>query len=413
MSRATNLQIAQGLSQGLQNFVQGYVQRKDQELARQRMQTKMQEDFQRINDPNTSLPEKAALMGQYNPQSAAVMMREGMRGQTEQDFWTQKLGNIADQTLSRPSAGMQYLPKETPRGMDLIRSMGTASLPGIGVNAFESPELQVPLQTSLQEEVPQQQAQVPKSPLAMLSDEDLVEGMGRLPHKAQMFKAEIERRGREKKLDRQEQREIRKETQPYVDELLDQQKALREDEAVYNQMESLNNSGKLTTPLMSSLLGKAGMPLGVLGNPESESFDKLSNQLTRTIQKYYGSRILQTEFHNFLRQIPTLQNSEEGRRMIIKNLQMAAIPKKIEYEAYKQVMKENGGIRPADLKERVAEKVLPSMDKWVEDMKKDLQSISAVKAPEGTISIITPDGRTVAVPKEKVKEALDKGGKLG
>jgi hypothetical protein len=163
---------------------------------------------------------------------------------------------------------------------------------------------------------------------------------------------------------------------------------------------------------MNSLLSKAGIPLGVLNNPESEEFDKLSNQLTRTIQNYYGSRILQTEFHNFLRQIPTLQNSEEGRKRIIDNLRKAQIPKQLEYDAYKQVMQENGGKRPVDLKERITEKLIPSLDNWLKDMRQSIDKTLPHDVPSGTLIVIAPNGMKKAIPKDQVANALAQGGKL-
>lgn len=208
------------------------------------------------------------------------------------------------------------------------------------------------------------------------------------------------------------EQDIRKETQKYVDNVLDKFQGAKTSEAILGQMDALASKGGLTTPLMYNLLGKLGLPLGVLNNPNAEEFEKDTNFLTRDIQKFYGARILASEFQNFLKQLPSLSNSEEGRKRIIRNLQKVLLPATFEYKAYKEVLKENGGKRPPNLREQVMDKMEPLLEKWGDELKADINKTDPTKVPEGTLVVIAPDGRRVAVPKEHLAEALAQGGKV-
>jgi hypothetical protein len=212
----------------------------------------------------------------------------------------------------------------------------------------------------------------------------------------------------------QQELENKRTSQNYVNKILDSYQGSKTSEAILGDMERLARKGNLTTPAMSSLLGKFKIPIGILNNPDSEEFEKLSNTLTRDIQKFYGARILASEFQNFLKQIPTLNNTPEGRLRIIDNLKKMMAPAKIEYEMYKKILKENGGKRPENLREQIIERMDPMLDKWASEFKHEFPSeereIQEFQLPPGTVKIRSPEGKIFPVPFEKVKEALSHEG---
>jgi hypothetical protein len=379
MSRATNQLIGAGISQGLQNFASGYAERTQKKSEAEEKQRAAETYL----DPNASPIQRA--------QASAVLGEKAITQLAKQSQTQQMLQDIQQRYgMQQTQSGMEQPPQpnELPQRVPNANEMQQQIAPQGNVQGGQFGEM------------PQ------------ISPGEILETTAVNPQVGHALADVAKMQQKEKLENRKEEREIRKETQPFVDEIIGNQKAAAEENFVLDQMDALSKSGQLTTPLTATLLQKAGFPLGVLDNPESEAFDKLSNQLTRTIQNYYGSRILQSEFHNFLRQIPTLQNSEEGRKRIIDNMRKAQIPKQLEFQAYKQVMQENGGKRPVDLKERVAEKLIPELNIWLKDMRATLDKTLPHQIPEGTIVIISPDGRRVAVPKDRVGEALTQGGQL-
>jgi len=132
-----------------------------------------------------------------------------------------------------------------------------------------------------------------------------------------------------------------------------------------NKMRELNAGGKLTAPGTKFLLDKMGIPLGVLNDPNSEEFDKLSKDMLKNIRTYFGARINAIEVENFLKTIPTLTNSQEGRNRVIDNLQMLLEPRKMMFNEYRRLREESlrtGERLPIDLEETVIENISPQLD---------------------------------------------------
>jgi hypothetical protein len=126
------------------------------------------------------------------------------------------------------------------------------------------------------------------------------------------------------------------------------------------RMKELNEKGNLSSPATAALLEKVGLPLGVLNNPDSEEFDKLSKDLLKGMSTYFPGRINIVEVENFLKTIPSLMNSREGRARVIDNLLALSEPKKMMYSAYKDLKKE--GKLPLDLREAVIDRVAPQLE---------------------------------------------------
>jgi len=191
-----------------------------------------------------------------------------------------------------------------------------------------------------------------------------------------------------------------KSTNEYREKILSDYEASKSTINRLNRLETLNKENKLTTPLMAKLSEHLGIPLSVLSNPASEEFQKVSQDLMSNITKYYGNRILQVEVENFLKTIPTLMNSKEGKERVIKNMKLLLEPSKIAYDAYKEVGKESGKT-PMDLHEKVLEKMEPKLEKLAEEFKRGSGSFAIM---------IDPSGIERKVPRDKVDAFLQAGG---
>jgi len=196
-----------------------------------------------------------------------------------------------------------------------------------------------------------------------------------------------------------------------------------------NRMSELNKTGKLAGPVAASLLEKLGIPIAVLGNPDSEEFDKLSKDMLKNIRTYFGARINVVEVENFLKTIPSLMNSEEGREKVINNLKMLSEPRKLMFEEYRQMKKESsetGTPMPVDLEETIIERIKPRLDELAERFAgQPLDTVRAgmIRPPtqstdmsankdEQMVNIIDPSGKKRLIPKSMLKEALKAGAKL-
>lgn len=163
------------------------------------------------------------------------------------------------------------------------------------------------------------------------------------------------------------------------------------------RMERLNESNQLSTPASIKALQTFGVPLSFLNNPSNEEFEKLSLDLTKNITQVYGNRILKTEFDNFLRTIPTLLNTKEGRERIINNLRLMNEGAKIKYDAYKQLRKEG---ETRNLQEKIIEITGPRLDELSMQFQSGLD----------TVHMRGPDGQFYDIPIELKIKAIKEGG---
>lgn len=180
---------------------------------------------------------------------------------------------------------------------------------------------------------------------------------------------------------RQDEQSGMKETQKYYDKIEDEKEGAVTSEFRLGKMEKLIKSGKLpsrwiTAPIDFLKRGiKFGPHLGFsidlskLYGADAQEFEKLSNDFVRDAKKWFGARLTDTDLKTFLKTIPNLVQSDEGKVRIIHNLRLfnkAALAKE---EAMKQIMKEHGNKRPANLRVMVNDRVDPILNRLAKDFK--------------------------------------------
>jgi hypothetical protein len=228
-------------------------------------------------------------------------------------------------------------------------------------------------------------------------------------------KAETEKQklaSKEASQGRREEAEAYKATADYRNEILDNYKSYKGTVNRLDRLEQLNTKGNLTEPALAGALEAFGIPLGVLNNPDSEEFQKLSQDLLSGLTKTLGSRLNIAIVENFLKTIPTLKNSKEGREKIISNYKKLLEPQKLEYEAYKKI-REKGGKIPYDLRERVTEELEPELERLANEFTKDFGAPIPKQNPRGDfVTILDPQGIPRSVPRDQANAAIQAGGKL-
>lgn len=251
--------------------------------------------------------------------------------------------------------------------------------------------------------------------VSQLSDEDIAEAnamdpnMGRaLSHAKDVALRENRENNRLLKEEKRHEEELDyrsfKDNKDYIEKVLTGLENYKRDKIVLDQMQKITNKGTLPKPMGVSLLNKLGIPLGVLENPDAEQFDKLSTELVKNIQGTFGSRILQSEVQLFMRSIPTLMNSAEGQKKLINQWQILNEGKKIYYDAYKDIKKENPKRLPRDLHEQVLERSEAKLELLANEFKK-------MNEPP-IVMMRGPDGKIRNVPREMIEQAIQAGGEL-
>lgn len=160
-----------------------------------------------------------------------------------------------------------------------------------------------------------------------------------------------------------------KESKEWFKETNKKARGLKETNARLNRMEQLIDTGKLTNPIFASALDTLsqgvfgfGINLKSLQNAESQEFEKLSNDMLKGIQDVFGSRILKTEVDNFLKTIPTLSQTDSGKKAVIDNLKLLNQASIAQDTIAKEIIKENNGHIPPNLEVMVDEQLDPYLD---------------------------------------------------
>lgn len=167
----------------------------------------------------------------------------------------------------------------------------------------------------------------------------------------------------------------------------------------------------LIGPTAAVFLEKLGIPLGALEDPSSELYNKVSLDLLKGLPETYGSRILKVEVDNFLKTIPSLMNSPDGRRMVASNMLKLGEMKETFYNEMRRQQKdslEKNKPLPRDFEQSVFDQVKPRIDK----INNEFVKLSEIKAvPPNTIPFFSPSGEVEFVPKEHAQWATENGGK--
>lgn len=238
---------------------------------------------------------------------------------------------------------------------------------------------------------PQQQGQMPPDRAQLIQD---------------IFTSPAEKREREK-LELAKKQINLKETKKYVDTLKDQEKAAKESDLRLGRMTKLIEGGKLPNANLWSFLTKieeapiAGAGAGALlgtalfpglgtavgaglgglvgaltsplagaaksfiktGSPDIEEFEKLSADFVKNAKQYFGSRLTDADLKIFMQTLPTLMQTDAGKKKVIENLKSLNELSEIEAKAARSIIKANGGIPPIDIEQQVKDKIASKIDK--------------------------------------------------
>lgn len=168
----------------------------------------------------------------------------------------------------------------------------------------------------------------------------------------------------------------------------------------YMAMNAYSDKDVMLSPFFRHLLGPgmSGAIDAYLGDSTAENLKKLENILVGNItQEGYGSRILEIEFQNYMRQIPGLMMSPQGRRKVMAgNLKMGEVNKVLDASAKKleQKYEDEGTPQPSNFTQLVFDDALPEIQR----IGKEAEFIAKLpdERPEpGKSFYITPNGKGI------------------
>ena len=159
---------------------------------------------------------------------------------------------------------------------------------------------------------------------------------------------------REMRKEQQQERNLAfKETKAFREDMSGREKKYYQDKQTIDKLDSLNRSGKLVGSKKYTLLKKLGLDVPSLLSPESQEYIKTQNEYLKNIRPLFGSQVSASEVQIYLQGVPTLENTPEGRSLILQNQRIANEAEKVYIDTYREVLDENGGEPSLDIERQV------------------------------------------------------------
>lgn len=205
-----------------------------------------------------------------------------------------------------------------------------------------------------------------------------------------------------KKLKSREDLAAWKNTLPYREEVSKVEEASRDALHAIKSAQEIEKSGDFPSQQFASFLEGAGwedVPGFLSGN--AEAYNKILANFQRGAKDIYGGRITNFEMEQFLKTIPTLQHTPEGRAKIWSMMKHYYKGGKERAKLERQIVKENGGVPPQDLHQLVNERFKPiskDLSRKFKDELKEAEKLVAGNSRLGSVAAYGAGKAAGAVP---------------
>ena len=128
----------------------------------------------------------------------------------------------------------------------------------------------------------------------------------------------------------------------------------------------------LTSPGYNAFLENSGFNIDALKDPSSTEFNSIKMNFMRNMKEIFGGNVSNTEVTAFLKTLPDLSQSPEGRKRVISNmmrLNNMAIQKN---KAIKQAIQQNRGVPTRDIRFKVDKIMKSRTNKVMNQFRSDL-----------------------------------------
>ncbi len=390
--------LAKGINSALEGLVHHKVSQIQQKATQQRTASGLQS---LLNIPSKEAHQLASL----DPKILEQVVKQKMQAPQEEAF-AQALSGLLG-TGQQEQVGQQMTSPEpenvvgkyTPWKPDMTEEEQLLSQLPDFLESEEGKQLTPEQRQYLEQQIPsKQQVNPSQQPKPRLNSKNALE----------LAKIGISLNKEEKALKHKEKAAAQKETQKYYDQVLLADKSAKEADDRLNKMEKLVKKGDLPNSALYGALknieehvspgagaaagagigalfgGIGAAPGALLGGaigglvgpvatllrsghraiaPDTEEFEKLSNQFISGAKAIFGSRITDNDLKAYMAQIPTLSNTDAGKLKIIEDMKIANKAEKLRAKAMKTIIRENGGSRPADLQIQVEDRISDDLSK--------------------------------------------------
>lgn len=426
--------FGESLGSGLGSGLAALAQLKLNQVAARQQQNTFSQALQGIGIS----PEVAQFVAAQNPKNQGLALQnlpalmqlsggKGQQGGQAQSFGGGQTANALQQAsiAQQPTGGGQAAQPATPlqalqglpkTGADLITNPLTSDAIRNAMSRLQLGEQagkqvgKLPQDEALQEAfaqalqpqqaTPQQGPPVPaagvaaqQAPTSPATSADILKDIFTSPEeKRRQRLLEIEEKKlalKQEQTAKQEKAERFKATKELRTEVYNKAQNARRELRDLDRMQELDETGKLDDPSYVEFLKRSGLDIpSLLMNPESEEFQKIATGFIREAKQYFGGRITNYDIEQFLKTIPSLSQSPDGRKRVIAGLKQLKRGDLAYNETLREIMKENEGVPPYDLMEQVGDRIEGKLDKIALKFREDLRR----PVPKGESGALTGFG---------------------
>jgi hypothetical protein len=118
----------------------------------------------------------------------------------------------------------------------------------------------------------------------------------------------------------------------------------------YAALRELTQTGKMPNPTFYNVVKKfGGETFSQLFNPKAEQYNKIIQDFVKNIKDVFGTRITEKQIEEFLKSLPTLANTDEGKMRILDFLELTSRAEFSRGEAINNIIDNAGGVPPYNL----------------------------------------------------------------
>lgn len=118
-----------------------------------------------------------------------------------------------------------------------------------------------------------------------------------------------------------------------------------------DRLQELNKSGQLPTNLgrLNVSLKSGNLIVPFASSPEAQEFVKIVNDFLSGAKDTFGSRVTNFEINTFLKRLPNLLNSEQGRDRVLRQMEIINELNQLHTQGILDEVEKAGGVRKIDL----------------------------------------------------------------
>lgn len=334
--------LGTGLGAGLSQGMQALADLKMQEYAQRQQATRTKSALEQYGIPK----EQAQAISQMDPTMQQAYFKNYLQAPQNEAYanaWSQLLGG--SQQPSTPQTGIQALITGTQTDVPISSEKKTAQAGAPSFKGLSKEQLEKLGPVALQKQ------QFERKEAAKTSEQDW--------KKAQYFDER---------------------SKPTYEEAKGKAKIADENQMRFDRMKELIMKGQLPIPAWSNTFDS--MAQGILGiginlksimGADTEEFTKLSADMMKNAKEYFGARITDKDLEVFLKTIPTMSNTDEGKLRIIHNLELFDKANKEKYRIMNEIMDGNDGMRPRNFDQILEKRFSPIQKQIADEFKKGVR----------------------------------------